>query len=96
MSMALYVHGYGYIYGLSFITFRNWIMSSPCLKSGSTGKYQHSVSGIPSTSCWYFPVLPSSRQGTDTILHSTLQLSTIEPFTIQISQYSFIQYNILQ
>ena len=30
------------------ITFKNWIMSVHRLKSGSTGKYQHSVSGVPS------------------------------------------------
>ena len=43
-----YSYGYGYGYGYSFITFTNWIMSVPWLESGSTGKYQHSVSGVPS------------------------------------------------
>ena len=43
-----YSYGYGYGYGYSFITFINWIMSVPWLESGSTGKYQHSVSGVPS------------------------------------------------
>ena len=38
-------HSNGYGYGSSFTTFKNWIMS--VLESGSTGKYQHSVSGIP-------------------------------------------------
>ena len=45
----------------------NWVMSVPWLKSGSTGKYHHTVKEVPSTSCWYFPVLPSSRLGTDSV-----------------------------
>ena len=30
-------------------------------------------SGTPSTSCWYFPVLPSSRLGTDSVQYITEQ-----------------------
>ena len=44
----LFEHAYGYCYGYRFITFRSWIKSVPWLESRSTGKYQHSVSGIPS------------------------------------------------
>ena len=74
----------------------NWVMSVPWLESGSTGKYQHSVkgfpraapSGTPLTSCWYFPVLPSSRLGTDTVLY---RLYTVQPSTVE-AQYSTSLY----
>ena len=56
---------------------------------GSTGKYQHSVSGVPSetplTSCWYFPVLPSSCLGTDSVQYSADQSSTGLQMIIQYS-----------
>ena len=51
-------------------------MSVPWLESRSTENTsiqsrefpRAAPSGTPSTSCWYFPVLPSSRQGTDSEL----------------------------
>ena len=48
VAITLHVCGYAYDYGLSFFTFRNWIMTLHWLGSGSTGKYQHSVLGVPS------------------------------------------------
>ena len=84
----------------------NWVMSVPWLESGSTGKYQHSVkgfpraapSGTPLTSCWYFPVLPSSRLGTDTIHYSAGQCSTIQSIVVQsrIVQHSTVQCSVVQ
>ena len=81
-----YSYGYGYGYGYSFITFINWIMSVPWLESGSTENTsirsrefpRAAPSGTPSTSCWYFPVLPSSRLGTDSVQYSTVQYSTVQ------------------
>ena len=66
-------HSYGYGYSYRFITFINWVMSVPWLESGSTENTsiwswefpRAAPSGTPSTSCWYFPVLPSYRLGTD-------------------------------
>ena len=73
-----FVHSSVYGYGLCFITFINWIMSVPWLELGSTGKYQHLVSGVPSTSCWYFPVLPSSCLGTNSVQCSRVQYSAVQ------------------
>ena len=33
--------------------------------------------GTPETECWYFPVLPSSRLGTDSVQFSVLQCSEV-------------------
>ena len=45
-------------------------------------------SGTPLTTSWYFPVLPSSCQGTDTVEFSSLQYSTVQCIMMQ---YSIIQ-----
>ena len=65
-------------------------MSVHRLESGSTGKYQHSVSGVPSTSCCYFPVLPSSRLGTDSEHAVVLK----DMSNVTIVQHNSIQYTL--